>query len=431
MKSLSAFFFVLFLSARPAFAEPLAPAVERLLVVAPHPDDETLGAAGAVLAAKEAGAAVRVLFLTHGESNAVSSIFHLKKPTVVKGDFLRNGEIRRREALEAADELGLAAADLVFLGYPDSGLEDIWRRHWGAAAPYKNLLTRWPRVPHAAAASRGSDHRAENVLRDVKKEIEAFKPTRVLVTAPFDSNGDHRAAFGFVRLALLELEGSFPEPELEFYLVHARRWPRPKSLEPERSLEAPREQAWREPRVFPLKPEWRTRKHQALLRYRSQIAYSKKFLLSFVRRNELFFAAGPAKLEELAPEADSPPLPSAVGRVALSFSIRGKELWVRARFKESVDELGALDIELFPYRKGTAFGSMPKYRLRLFGRKLFAFLGPARLSDRRIAYALGPDGLTVRMPLSMLRDPDALFVSASTAKRGASPATEGWRLVRK
>ena len=38
-----------------------------VLVIAPHPDDEVLGAGGCMLAAKAAGAAVHVLYLTDGE----------------------------------------------------------------------------------------------------------------------------------------------------------------------------------------------------------------------------------------------------------------------------------------------------------------------------------------------------------------------------
>ena len=44
-------------------------AQDRLLVVAPHPDDETIAAGGLIQSALHAGAAVRVLFATDGDNN--------------------------------------------------------------------------------------------------------------------------------------------------------------------------------------------------------------------------------------------------------------------------------------------------------------------------------------------------------------------------
>jgi LmbE family N-acetylglucosaminyl deacetylase len=42
---------------------------DRLLVVAPHPDDETLGAGGLLQRAAARGAAVRLCYATSGENN--------------------------------------------------------------------------------------------------------------------------------------------------------------------------------------------------------------------------------------------------------------------------------------------------------------------------------------------------------------------------
>ena len=42
---------------------------DRILVIAPHPDDESIGAGGLLLRAKQAGAQVRVIFCTSGDNN--------------------------------------------------------------------------------------------------------------------------------------------------------------------------------------------------------------------------------------------------------------------------------------------------------------------------------------------------------------------------
>jgi LmbE family N-acetylglucosaminyl deacetylase len=93
-------------------AEAMRPAGD-VLVLAPHPDDETLGCGGAILAAREAGARVTIAFLTDGADS------HSR--------FLPGAElaaIRREEAVAAAAVLGVEESDLRFLGYRDGRLAD-------------------------------------------------------------------------------------------------------------------------------------------------------------------------------------------------------------------------------------------------------------------------------------------------------------------
>jgi hypothetical protein len=45
-------------------------ATDRLLVIAPHCDDETLGAGGTIAQARRQGLAVRVVFMTNGDGSA-------------------------------------------------------------------------------------------------------------------------------------------------------------------------------------------------------------------------------------------------------------------------------------------------------------------------------------------------------------------------
>lgn len=66
-----------------------APAQRKILVLAPHPDDESIGAGGTLLLAREAGCEVSVLFLTTGRS--------------------REREIRRQEAMEVCAAAGFEA----------------------------------------------------------------------------------------------------------------------------------------------------------------------------------------------------------------------------------------------------------------------------------------------------------------------------------
>ena len=79
----------------------------RALVLAPHPDDETIGPGGTVIQHATAGDEVRVLFVTAGTSG---------DPTG-EADPAEYAALRQREARAAAEVLGVSGVD--FWGYPD------------------------------------------------------------------------------------------------------------------------------------------------------------------------------------------------------------------------------------------------------------------------------------------------------------------------
>jgi LmbE family N-acetylglucosaminyl deacetylase len=83
------------------------------IVFSPHPDDETLGCGGTIIRKKNAGADVKVVFMTDGRR----SHRHL----LAEGDLKR---IRAGEAVAANRCLGLAESDLFFLEFEDGRLEE-------------------------------------------------------------------------------------------------------------------------------------------------------------------------------------------------------------------------------------------------------------------------------------------------------------------
>ncbi|MEP7179026.1 MAG: bifunctional PIG-L family deacetylase/class I SAM-dependent methyltransferase [Pseudonocardiales bacterium] len=87
--------------------------VTRLVVVAAHPDDETLGAGGLIAMASRSGLPVEVIIATDGEASHPNSQTH--SPAVL-------AKIRRVEA-EAARIALAPIATVTFLGLPDGGLE--------------------------------------------------------------------------------------------------------------------------------------------------------------------------------------------------------------------------------------------------------------------------------------------------------------------
>jgi len=105
----------------------LAPGVvpgagERLVVVAAHPDDESLGAAGLVRAALQEGATVHVVVCTAGEASHPDSPTHTPQQLAA----LRMAELDVALGLlrDAAPEP--TALSWEHLGLPDGGLADHW-----------------------------------------------------------------------------------------------------------------------------------------------------------------------------------------------------------------------------------------------------------------------------------------------------------------
>ena len=407
----------------------------RVLVIAPHPDDETLGGGGMIQSVLEAGGDVKVVYLTHGDYNEISSLFFQKKPLLSKEDFIKSGQIRGKEAASAMEFLGLSQKNLVFLGYPDFGTMSIWRKHWGATKPFRSFITRINKVPYKDDFSYGRPYRGENIISDLEKILLLYRPTDVFVTPPFDLNSDHKAAYLYLQVALLDLQNKINSPRVFTYLIHAHRWPNPRKFIPEGPLAPPSHIQDEEDFKWislALKPEQVERKKQTLQKYESQFAYSKDFMLSFARSNELFLKLpyqelGVYPTGEMRDKKDDK---NGSAENQVKYSIRGDEFWIDIRVTNPLDELGALSMEIFSYKTAQDFLNMPKINLVLLGGRVWARDGYKHMRDSGIQYELRKKSLKVRIPLKLLKEPELLFVSTRSIKDEISLDFGSWQILR-
>jgi LmbE family N-acetylglucosaminyl deacetylase len=86
----------------------------RVVVLAPHPDDEVLAVGGALKTLAASGAAVTIVAVTDGEAS------HPRSPTVSREQMARRRDGERATAL---DRLGLGAVEVVRLHFPDGAVE--------------------------------------------------------------------------------------------------------------------------------------------------------------------------------------------------------------------------------------------------------------------------------------------------------------------
>ena len=55
---------------------------DRILIFAPHPDDETIATGGIIQKAVAMGLPIHVAFLTYGDNNETSFMLYRKRPTL-------------------------------------------------------------------------------------------------------------------------------------------------------------------------------------------------------------------------------------------------------------------------------------------------------------------------------------------------------------
>lgn len=163
------------------------------VVFAPHQDDETLGCGGAIVKKVRRGAKVTVVFMTDGST----SHSHLMPPAEL-------AKLRAGEATAACARLGVAAANVHLLNYPDGALQAY----------------------------------IESALAKVTELLSAIRPRQVFVPYVLEPPLDHLATRHVVQTALSEVQLDATVLEYPVWAWHhwpwvgwrATVWPRPRRV---------------------------------------------------------------------------------------------------------------------------------------------------------------------------------------------------------
>jgi len=275
---------------KPVAIGPLISQQTRLMVFSPHPDDESLGAAGLIQRVIKTGGSVKVVFLTNGDGfpEAVEMGDHISIPTA--RDFREYGEDRMEESLKALATLGMKQSDVIFLRFPDGGLTALRSKH-GAKGTYTSPTTRENRPSALSMVVPQATYTGEGLQMEIERVLSDFRPNMLATSAPEDTHPDHASTHFFVKQAWKHLNKEHPEfkPTWLIYLIHYGQWPVAQGGGTGSKLNAPEDYPHKEKWIpLFLTPEEAAVKRKALLEYQTQMIVMGRYLLSFARSNELF-----------------------------------------------------------------------------------------------------------------------------------------------
>jgi LmbE family N-acetylglucosaminyl deacetylase len=216
---------------------------DRILLIAPHPDDESIGAGGLLQRARKAGAEVRVIFCTSGDDNPWPQRAIERRVFISPSARLRWAARRRDEARAALRFLLGTDETAHFLNLPDQGITRV-------------LL-----------------HGGEQTIATLRAEFAALRPTLVVLPSADDAHPDHSALHVLARFAFA---GAQAGCRFLSYVVHWR---------------APHASAVTD--VLRLSSAEVRDKRQAILCHETQMVLSRRRFTAYARPEERYAAIVP------------------------------------------------------------------------------------------------------------------------------------------
>ncbi|BAY23484.1 LmbE family protein [Calothrix sp. NIES-2100] len=146
-------------------SQPLKLSHKSVMVFSPHQDDETFGCGGMIAWKREHGIPVIVTFLTDGQGSGNSN--HTQNQII---------QIRKQEAVNALEILGVKPSEIYFLEKPDGTL------------PYLK------------------DEERQQTIKQITELLKRYQPGEVYVPHRKDCHRDHEATYELVRDAIAQTE---------------------------------------------------------------------------------------------------------------------------------------------------------------------------------------------------------------------------------
>jgi len=247
---------------------------DRILIIAPHPDDEVLAAGGviATFLRSRAPSAIRVIVATNGDASYISAFLH-GSHTLGRNNFRSLAVKRQQESLSALAVLGMSVEQVRFWGFPDRGLAMLWQSLKKTQLPYHSYTTGYDNSTQALN-SPVLPFTGENLLELFYKELCEFCPTSIIFPHLQDAHSDHSALADFTLMAVrrYHTQTGIQPPMLLAYRIWLRKKVWLTGIRSRRlnQVSVKDESPLIKIYCVNLTPEIQEQKRQALQRYRSQ-----------------------------------------------------------------------------------------------------------------------------------------------------------------
>lgn len=260
----------------------------RVLILAPHPDDELLGCGNLIYKSLQNKCDIKVVILTNGDGAGLLDSFKYKLIKPDSAGFEAKAQIRQDETKKVLTTLGLKERDIIFLGYPDKGLFALWKNFWERNKPYTSIYTERNYVFYQNSYLPNTPYTGYNLANDLERICRDFKPDYIVYPHFYDCHVDHFSVNNFVKYTITKLDLNVIEL---IYLIHRGHWPVPLRKLLKLPLSPPVlgkcKLKWYSLDLS--EPELKV-KEACLRMYQSQLKnwIMRCYLLSFSRQNELF-----------------------------------------------------------------------------------------------------------------------------------------------
>ena len=323
---------------------------DRILILAPHPDDETLGAGGLILRALASGAQVRVIFLTNGDNSPWVQRIVEHRWEIGPVDRARFGNRRCNEAIRALSVLGVPRENISFWSYLDQGMTDL-------------LI-----------------NNSRKIVDRLVSKLEEWVPTVLVTPSMLDLHPDHNATAVMVYFALNRLKGKQIPRHILSYIIHGRN------------------RLNRIPEVVKicLNQEKKAKKLKALTCHESQMTTHKRKFLSLAKSDERFIIGMDYSKERMN---SAPVTISARGKNTLWLKLERNSIFTFLRWSK-LYTIGVKDSETV---------SASSIKLNKKRKATIKYLAPHR--DKEPTSALWYRGnVSIQLPMLHLREANMLLV---------------------
>lgn len=276
---------------------------KRILIFAPHQDDEALMCSGVITHALANGADVEIGVLTNGDK---------------KGRKI--GLARIKETIKAMECLGLGLDNIIFFGYGSTEMNSssFMNRLYHAATDTTVVsshvgdqtysVPETPEYHYQKFGVHGSYNQA-TLRQDLEMAIKEYKPDHIFVASLYDIHPDHFILYRFIVEAIITIKRNDHafSPIMHEYLIHSHDgddyWPlrdsknsplvpfsKPTTLDAKTLLEWEKREIFTVPLEMQNVPRSKNKKYIAISKYRSQRpSGNNNYLYSYVKRDEIFW----------------------------------------------------------------------------------------------------------------------------------------------